>query len=539
MNVLIRNALLIDGTGASGTNSDILFAPQSEGGLIRDIAPANSIPITADCTVLNVASQVVGPGFIDIQSHSILPLMRDGRSLSKVTQGITTEIMGEAWTPAPFGGKISFPLQNTIFPLAVPEWEKRMFSWNRFSDWLTAYVDDGVSVNVGSYLGGGTLRNYVMGMSGNAPNSRETREMEHLAAKCIEEGAFGVAYALIYPPDCYSTTDELVSVCRSVASAGGHYITHVRSESDRLVEAIEEAIYIAREADSALEIYHLKATGRRNWPKISRVVEMIESARNSGVDVSANIYPYEASGTGLKAIFPQWASEGGEFYNNLRRADIRRRIREELLLEAESGRLPVRAEEIMPIGLFSPQLFHFNGRTLDEIATSLKLDWVDAAIELLAEEQQPISSVYFSISPESMRMLAKIPWISFATDAGGFDPKWAAELGPYHPRAYGSFSKVLGRFVRDERLITLEDAIRKMTSLPAKRLGLRRRGILSVGNAADIVVFNPDKIIDNATYSHPHQLSDGIVHVFVNGDQVVNEGQHTGALPGQVVTKGC
>jgi N-acyl-D-amino-acid deacylase len=341
---------------------------------------------------------------------------------------------------------------------------------------------------------------------------------------------------LIYPPDAYASTDEIVQVCAVVKAYGGLYITHIRSEGDDLINGIKEALEIGKRAQLPVEIYHLKASGSLNWHKMQDVVALIDRARTEGLDVTADMYPYAASGTGLTAVLPPWAAAGHGYYENLRDPEMRTRIRDEITQPAGDWEaLGDGAETVMPIGFQKPENQVYVGKRLSEIAAMRRQEWPDAVIDLLLSEEQRISTIYFKISEENLRMQLQLPWIKFSTDAGGFDPAWARELGPYHPRAYGTYPRILGRYVREQGIISLENAIHKMTWAVAARLGLRERGQLGRGFCADVVVLDPQTINDRATFEDPHQLSLGVRDVWVNGARVLKDGVHTGATPGRIV----
>ena len=532
--VLIRGARVVDGTGNPWFFGDVAIA----GDRIARIAPPGRLDPAGAGAVVEAAGHVVCPGFIDIQSHSILPLMRDGRCLSKITQGVTTEIMGEAWTPAPFGGRIPAPMRNAIFLTNLPDWEERARGWTRFGDWLDAMMAQGVSPNVGSFLGGGTLRTYARGMEMGPSAAEELMTMRRVIAEAMEDGAFGVSYALIYPPDAYVETAEIVAVCRAMAPYGGVYITHLRSEADQFLEGLREALDIGRAADVPVEIYHLKAAGRDNWHKMPAAIRMIDEARAAGLDVTADMYPYIAGGTGLTSVLPPWAAAGDRLYDNLRDPAMRAKIRAEALHPAgdwEAMGALNGPENIVPVGLEKPELTKYNGQKLSDIAADWGRDWLDTAMDLLIAEEQRISTIYFMMTEENVRRQLPQPWMKISTDAGGVDPAWAAARGPTHPRAYGTYPRVLGKYVRDEGVLTLEDAVRKMTSAVADRLGLRERGLLRAGHYADVVIFDPATISDRATFTDSHQLSVGVRDVWVNGVRVLKEGAHTGATPGRFV----
>lgn len=534
IDVLIKNAKVVDGTGNPWYYGEVAIS----GDTIAAVGPRNSITPDADTEIVDAGGKVICPGFIDIQSHSILPLMIDGRCVSKITQGITTEIMGEGWTPAPFGGKIDDPLENAFFAQKIGDWHQKMYTWRHFSDWLEEYVAQGVSPNVGSYLGGGTLRSYVMGMSMNKPSPAEMEEMRQVMAQAMEDGAFGVSYALIYPPDTFADTDEIVEVCKIVSKYNGTYITHMRSEADELLEGLEETFEIARRANVATEIYHLKASGKRNWWKMPTVMENITQARAEGLDITVDMYPYPGAGTGLASVLPPWAQADGKFQENLRNPEMRERIRNEALDPGPGWEAMADLngpEAVMPVGFRKPENQKYVAKRLNEIAADMGVDWATAAMDLLASEGQNISTIYFMMDEANVREQLKQPWIKISTDAGGFDPEWAKPMGPYHPRAYGTYTRVLGKYVREEKVIPLEDAIRKMTSSVADRLCLYDRGQLRSGFAADVVLFDPETVSDMATFEDPHQLSVGISDVWVNGGRVVKDGVHTGATPGRFV----
>ncbi len=534
--LLVRGARVVDGTGNPWFRADVAV----RGDRVAAVVPPGQIEASACREVVDAGERVLCPGFIDIQSHAVLPLMRDGRCLSKITQGVTTEIMGEAWTPAPQGGLIEDPMSRTMFALDVdPSWFERMRSWRRFGDWLGAIEESGVSPNVGSFLGGGTLRSYGKGMAMGPADAGELATMRRVLEEAMEDGAFGVSYALVYPPDAYVDTPELIEVCRAMAAYGGVYITHLRSESGGIFEALDEAFTIGREAGVPVEIYHLKASHPAHWWRMASVIERIERAREGGLDVTADMYPYPASGTGLSAILPTWTAEGGHLYERLRDPAVRSRVRAQLEgrephdgmgLETDHG-----AQGVMPVGFRLPEHQPYVGKRLAEIAEDRGQDWIECVLDLLVAEGQRISTIYFSMTERNLRRQLVQPWVTFSTDAGGFDPAWAKPLGPYHPRAYGTYPRVLRKYVREERLLTLEEAIRKMTSAVANRLSLRERGVVRAGAFADLVLLDPEEICDRATFDEPHQLSVGVHDVWVNGVSVLRGGEHTGATPGRFV----
>jgi N-acyl-D-aspartate/D-glutamate deacylase len=531
--VLISGAKVIDGTGNPWFYGDVAL----RGDQVARVRPPGSIVPSEVNEVIDAKGMVICPGFIDIMSHSIVPLMIDNRCLSKITQGVTTEIMGEGATPAPHGGKVEKP-KNILLAEKAPEWLERIHTWERFGDWLEAMVEHGVSPNIGSFLGGSTVRSYAKGMTMGPPSGEELTTMRQVVVEAMEDGAFGLSTALIYPPGAYCTTDELVELCKVVSEYNGIYISHMRSEADNLIEGLEEALEIGRRANIPVEIYHLKASGRRNWDKMHKIIIMINKARAEGIDVTADMYPYTAGGTGLTSVLPPWAAADGKLYENISDLEKRAKIKLEVMNPSSDWEAMVDLigpEGIMPIGFEKPENKQYTGKRLSEIAEMREQDWIDAVFDLLESEEQRISTIYFLINEENVKLQLQQPWITISTDAGGVNPAWAKERGPLHPRAYGTYPRVLGKYVREEGVITLEDAVRKMSSAVASRLGLRERGLLREGFYADIVIFDPSTINDLATFDDPHQLSVGISDVWVNGIRVLDKGVHTGSKPGRIM----
>ncbi|WP_435008112.1 N-acyl-D-amino-acid deacylase family protein [Tundrisphaera lichenicola] len=510
--LVILGGRVVDGTGNAWFVGDLAVS----GNTIERITPGGQLREVPAKVRVDASGMVVAPGFIDIQSHSREALLGgDGRLVGKVTQGVTTEILGEGESDAP---------------------SKRFDGPRGFDAWLKAMKKHGGSANFGSFVGSQTIRSYVKGMKPGAPTSSELSTMKRLVREAMKDGAFGLASALIYPPDTFVSTEDLIALSREMAPFGGLYITHMRSEADQLLEAIDEAIRIGREGGVPVEIYHLKAAGRRNWDKAKLAVEKINRARAGGLDVSADMYPYVAAGTGLTACLPPWASANGKLLDNLADPQTRARIREEVLHPTEPWENLVELstpEEVLILGLEKPSTKKYAGMRLAEIARLEGKPWVDTAIDLLLAERQRIGTIYFMMSEENLRLQLRQPWIKFGTDAGGHDPEKAKGL--VHPRSYGTFARVLGKYVREEKVLTLEDAIRKMTSATAARLSIRDRGLIREGFRADLVIFDPLTVGDRATYEAPHQTSVGIRDVFVNGVAVVRGGRHTGALPGEIV----
>lgn len=529
---VIVGGRVVDGTGNPWTYGDVVL----EGERIADIAPPGLTSLTG-AQVIDAAGMVVCPGFIDIQSHSIVPFMKDRRALSKVTQGVTTEIMGEAWTPSPFGGRIADPFRDT-FPTMESDresWVALGKTWTRFGDWLRWLETQGVSVNVGSFVGDGTVREWGMGLALGPASQEAMAAMAEMVAACMEDGAFGLATALIYPPGCFASTEELIALCEVVARFRGVHITHMRSEESRIMQGLAETLEIARRSGVATEIYHLKAAGKANWPRMQEVIANINAARAEGIDVTADMYPYVAAGTGLASCLPPWAEADGNLWENLHNPEMRARIRAEMeqpSSEWENLGASAGPEGVILAGLRLPEHLPYRGKSLAFAAEQRGQNWNDTVLDLLAAERQNIFCFYFEMSDDNLRAQMQQPWMKFSTDAGGVDPEKLSSGGLLHPRAFGTYTRVLGHYVREEGVLPLEDAIRKMSSAVADRLSLRDRGLLRAGMFADVVVFDPQIVTDHATFSEPHQLSSGVRDVWVNGARVLAGGSHTGALPG-------
>ena len=525
--LVLENGHVVDGTGAAWFLGDVAIS----GDRIARIGAAGSLRRFPAKQRLDVRGLVVAPGFIDIQSGT--SFLGDGRSVSKVTQGITTEILGEGGTPAPTNERTAAGGQ---FATGGPQGAGAYPGPHGFRAWLDSMQAHGTSPNVGSFIGAATVRVYAKGQAIGKPDAGELDTMRAVVRRAMQDGAFGIGSALIYPPGNYATTDELVEMAKAMSPYGGIYITHMRSEADALLEAIDEAITIGSKGGVPVEIYHLKAAGTRNWVKGPAAIAKIDSARRAGVDIQANMYPYVAGGTGLSACTPPWASENGKLIDNLQNPEMRAKIKAEMNnehTEWENLCLLAGPQNVLVLGLNKPENKQYAGKRLGEIATMMNKSWDDAAMDLLISERQRIGTVYFLMSEDNVKLNLAQPWMKFGTDAGGVDPDSARGLT--HPRAYGTFPKILGHYVRDEKVMPLEDAVRKATSAVATRLSIPDRGLVREGFFADIAVFDPNTIIDRSTFEQPHVLSEGVKFVFVNGALVVRDGRHTGAKPGRIL----
>ncbi|MBK8058303.1 MAG: D-aminoacylase [Gemmatimonadetes bacterium] len=527
--VVIENGRVIDGTGSAWFYGDVAL----RGDRIAAIAPRGAFRTARAGQRVDATGHVVSPGFIDIQAHSIGHYMLgDGKAISMVTQGITTAIHGEGSSLGPMNDKLLAAEGDT----AVRRVLSQFVGPHGFAKWLEYMVGRGASQNVGSFLGDGTVRVYAKGTEAGPLTAVERDSMKAMVARSMEDGAFGIASALIYPPNTYASTEELIEASKAMAPYGGVYITHMRSEGDKFLEAIDEALRIGREGGVPVEIYHLKASGPRNWPKMPLAIAKIDSARAAGQDVQADMYLYPAGGNSFAACIPPKYAAGGRLLENLGNASLRATIVAELhARDAGYENLCEIAgpENVMVVGFTRPELKKFEGKRLNEIASALGKDWAEAMIDLNVAEKAGLGEILFLMSEENIRLQLKQPWMKFGTDAGSEDP--ATAQGMTHPRTYGNFPRLFGRYVREQKVIPLEDAVRKASSAVATRLNISDRGVLKAGLKADVIVFDPNTIIDNATFEKPHQLSTGVRDMFVNGVAVLRNGQHTGAKPGVVV----
>ena len=479
---------------------------------------------------IDATGKAVAPGFINILSHSYFTILHDPRSLGELTQGVTTQVFGEGSTMGPLTPEMKAELErrNAHMSLEV--------SWSRLSEYLAHVASRGCAQNVASFLGNGTLRPYAVGYDDRPATKQEIDAMRGIVAEEMADGALGVASALIYPPESYSTTEELVAICEVAASYGGIYISHIRNEGAGLLAAADELLRISREAQLPAEIFHLKAAGRKNWPLMDQALERIERARAGGARVTADVYPYTASSTGLTSVIPQRYHAGGldVLYDRLADAGTRRSIRQDLLASGLWGDTD-HADQVLVLNVLRDEHRRYQGMTLSALARERGTDPIEAALDLIRDDRSRVGAAFFSMSEDNLRAQLARPWVGIGSDGASMAPEGAFLRAPTHPRAYGSFARVLGRYVREERVLTLPDAIDRMTRLPAATLGLDRRGRLAEGCFADIVVFDPETVTDQATFDDPHQMSTGVSDVLVNGAVAVRAGKPTGRLAGRAV----
>lgn len=526
--LVIRNGTIYDGSGGKPVSGAVAINGDK-------IVAVGLLKGAKGKTEIDAKGFAIAPGFINMLSWATESLIADGRSQGDIRQGVTLEVMGEGGSMGPLNAamkKESIEQQGDI---------KYAIEWTTLGEFLEYLVKRGVSCNVASFVGATTVRIHEIGYADRAPTAEELTRMKELVRTAMEEGALGVGSSLIYAPAFYAKTDELIELCRVAAEYDGMYISHIRSEGSRLLEAAEELIAISRAAKIRAEFYHLKAAGKPNWNKLDALIAKIEAARQEGLPITADMYTYVAAGTGLDATMPPWVQEGGlkEWVRRLKDPEIRQRVKREMATRTDQWENFFVAagspDRILLVGFKTERLKPLIGKTLAEVARQRGTSPEEAAMDLVIEDNGRVDTIYFLMDEANVRKQIALPWVSFDSDEGSYSPEGVFLKSNPHPRAYGNFARLLGKYVRDEQIISLEEAIRRLTSLPATNLKLDRRGALKPGYFADVVIFDPARIQDHATFEKPHRFSTGVRDVFVNGVQVLKNGEHTGAKPGQVV----
>ena len=525
---IIRNGMVYDGSGNAPIAADVAINADTVA-FIGDLSDKKAIE------EIDAEGMAVSPGFINMLSWATESLIADGRSNSDIRQGVTLEVMGEGWSMGPLSDKMK--------ELSIAEQGdfKYNIEWTTLGEYLQYLEDKGISTNVASFVGATTLRIHEIGFEDREPTSEELERMKTLAATAMEEGALGIGSSLIYAPAFYAGTEELIELCKVASKYDGMYISHMRSEGDYWLEAIDELIRIAQEADIPAEIYHLKAGGKANWDKLDTVIEKIDSAREAGLKITTDMYNYVAGATGLDASMPPWVQEGGydEWALRLQDPEIRAKVKAEMMAKGDGWEnlyfAAGSADKLILSGFKSDSLKYLTGKTLKEVAEMRGTGYEETAMDLVWQDGSRVGTIYFLMSEENVKKQIVLPYMSFGSDAGSIAPEGLFLKYNPHPRAYGNFARLLGKYVREEKVIPLEDAIRKLTSQPATNLKLKKRGMLTPGYFADVVVFDPNTISDHATFDEPHQYSTGVIDVWVNGTRVLADGEHTGASGGRFV----
>ena len=526
--VIIRNGQVVDGSGNDSFTADV--------GIRADtIAAIGDLSAAKSNVEIDAGGLVVAPGFINMLSWATESLIEDGKSQSDIRQGVTLEVFGEGWSMGPLNAEMKADEEKSQGDIKFP------ISWPSLSEYLDFLVTKGISPNVASFVGATTLRINTVGYEDRAPTPEEMDTMKTMVRKAMEEGALGVGSSLIYAPAFYASTEELIELCKVAAEYDGMYISHMRSEGGRLLESMNELIQIADEAGIRAEIYHLKESGSANWNKYDAAVAKIDSARSAGLQITTDMYNYVAGATGLDASMPPWVQEGGynKWAERLQDPAIRKKVLKEMSTPTDEWESLMQAVEgpdkIILVGFNNDSLKYLAGKTLAEVAEMRNTSPEETAMDLVIQDGSRVGTIYFLMSEENVKKQIALPYMSFGSDAGSYAIEGVFLKSSYHPRAFGNFSRLLGKYVRDEKVISLEEAIYKLTTLPATNLKIKKRGAIKEGYFADLAIFDPATIQDHATFDKPMQYATGMVHVFVNGKQVLDNGEHTGALPGQVV----
>ncbi len=526
--VIIENGTIVDGSGNPGFVGDLAISGDT-------IAAIGDLSSSKAENRIDASGLVVSPGFINMLSWATKSLIIDGNSESDIRQGVTLEVMGEGNSMGPWNDAMK--AEDRAFQKDF----KYEIEWTTLGEYLQYLEDRGISTNVASFVGATTLRIHELGEEDRPPTAEELERMKALARTAMEEGAMGIGSSLIYAPAFYADTEELIALCEVASEYGGMYISHLRSEGDFWLEAIDELIRISAEADIPAEIYHLKAGGKHNWGKWEAAVAKIDSARSAGLQITTDMYNYTAGATGLDASMPPWVQEGGygKWAERLQNPKVREQVKREMAAKGDGWEnlyfAAGTAENILLVSFRNDSLRYLTGKSLAEVSELRGTSPEETAMDLVVQDSSRVGTVYFLMSEENVKKQIRLPYMSFGSDAGSIAPVPPFTNSNPHPRAYGNFARLLGKYVREEKVISLEEAVRKLSFLPASNLKIKKRGILEIGNFADIAVFDPNRIIDKATFDDPHQFSEGMVHVFVNGKQVLENGEHTNARPGRFV----
>lgn len=529
--VVIRQGTVYDGSGNEPVVADI--------GINADtIAVIGDLSKAVGKKEIDAKGLAVAPGFINMLSWAVESLILDGNSQSDIRQGVTLEVFGEGMSLGPINDKMRQQMLDDM--RRNPDYQYDI-DWTTLDEYLMSLEKRGISPNVASFIGATSVRIHELGYANRLPNDEEMTRMKALVRKAMEDGALGVGSSLIYAPANYSSTEELIEMCKVAAEYNGMYITHMRSEGNAIFDAVSETIRIAREAGLPAEIYHLKMAGQANWNKLDSVLAMINQANQSGVKITADMYTYTAGATGLDASMPPWLQEGGlqEWIKKMKHPKFRKMALEEMKKPSDKWEnlllMAGSPDNVLLLGFNNDSLRQFTGKTLAEVSKIYGKSPEETAMDLVIADSSRVGTAYFMMSEENIKRQIALPYLSFGSDAGSPATEGVFLNSSEHPRAYGNFARLLGKYVRDEKVITLQEAIRKLTSLPAGNLKIKKRGSLKPGYYADVVAFDPEKIQDHATFEKPHQYSTGMVHVFVNGGHVLEDGEHTGAKPGRVV----
>lgn len=525
---IIRNGLVYDGNGGKPFKADIAIQNDT-------IAFIGDLSKESANKEVDAKGLAVSPGFINMLSWAPVSLIEDGRSQGDIRQGVTLEVFGEGESMGPLNAKMKADMQHDQSLI------KFDVTWNTLGEYMRYMEKRGISTNIASFVGATTIRTHVIGEDNRAPTAAEMQRMKALVKQAMEEGALGVGSSLIYPPAFFAKTQELIELCKAAAPYGGSYISHMRSEGNQLYEAVEELITIAKEAGVHGEIYHLKAAGMSNWGKMDSVIRRVERARKEGIDIAANMYTYTAGATGMTAALPPSLQDGGfgKLWQRLQDPKTREQMKKAMKTNAADWENLYygagSAEKVLLLGFRRDSLFKYTGKSLAEVARLRNTTPEDAAIDLIIQDSSRVEVAYFLMSEENVKKQVALPWLSFGSDAASMATEGNFIKQSTHPRAYGNFARVIGHYVRDEKALPLEQAIHKLAKVAATHLNIKKRGELKTGNYADILIFDPAKVKENATYENPHQYADGMLHVWVNGTQVLKEGEHTGAKPGRFV----